>query len=56
MATSGDELLVAVLALDYNYGWLCFVEWHYFKDQAEQPDSEWSQQQFHRGMQHYLFE
>ncbi len=41
--------------MDYSYGWLCYVEWYYFQHQAEQPDSEWSRQRFHRSLQHYLF-
>ena len=56
MATSGDEVR-GVPALDYyySYGWLCYVEWNYFKDQAEQPDSKGLYRKFHLGMQHYLF-
>ena len=42
-------------AVLYNYGWLCFIEWYYFEDQGEQPDSKWSHQALHRSMQHYLF-
>ena len=53
MATCVGKARVVGPALDYSYGWLCYVEWCYFEDQ-EQPNSEWSQK-FHRGMQHYLF-